>query len=170
MEGVARTGPDIVILKSNGQSVTPGMSMGLLGKDFGNKPGECGVVFITPVVAKTIIDAVKLILGGIPSLKNLKKMGAWEAAKAVKSALDQLKTVADFATDAVPTMTKTGVVVMWTQKGSGLGGNDLQDVNLGICPQKANCGWLPKPGILLPVCKTTGNGASMKILVIGKSC
>ena len=151
-------------------AVTPGLPLGVLGENFGNKPGECGVVFITPLVSKTVIDAVKLILGGVPSLKNLKSMGSWEAAKAIKSALDQLKALADFATDAVPTLTKSGVVVMWSQKGSGLGGSDLMDVNFGVCPKKANCGWLPKPGILLPVCRTTGNGPTFKVTVIGKSC
>lgn len=45
----------------------------------------------------------------------------------------------------------------------------MMDVSFGVCPKKANCGRLPKPGIPLPVRRTTGNGPTFKVTVIGKN-
>jgi hypothetical protein len=122
------------------------------------------VIFITPKVAKTVIDAVKLALGGIPSLGDLKSKGAWEAAKIVKEALDQAQAAAELAA-GVADLLVSGVVVMPTQPNSEFIGNEDGVYDFGVCPQNINCGILPKPGILWPVCTFSGKGQSLDVLV-----
>ncbi len=162
-------GPSITAMaRGSAVSVSPGYALTIMGANFGDKPGQCGVVFITPMVSKTIIDAVKLIVGGIPKLSDLKSKGAWEAAKAIKSGIDQLKAFVALTTDAIPQLAESGVVLMWSQSKSTFANPAF--IKLGVVPKKSNCGWLPKPGIMLPLCSHTGRGPSFTVTVIGKKC
>ncbi|MBM4344277.1 MAG: hypothetical protein FJ100_12985 [Deltaproteobacteria bacterium] len=164
----AAGGPSIIAISALGQGAVPGMSLKIAASNFGNNPGECSVLFITPLVAKTIVDAIKLAVGGIPSLKDLKSKSAWEAAKVIKEAVDKLKEAAEFA-GGLPDFAASGVVTMASQPGSTFD-NEFGVINLGVVPKKINCGIVPKPGILYPVCAYTGGGASFDLLVIQESC
>lgn len=161
-------GPSIDAIQALGQAAVPGLPLKILASNFGGKPGDCSVIFITPLVAKTIVDAVKLAVGGIPSLKDLKTKSAWEAAKVVKEAIDQVKATAELV-GGVPELAATGVVTMTAQPGSTFD-SEIGFINLGVVPNKINCGIVPKPRILYPYCTFTGSGTSFELLVIQEKC
>ena len=161
-------GPSITAVEAMGQAAIPGSPLKVLASNFGDKPGDCAVIFVTPLVAKNIVDAIKLAVGGIPSLKDLKSKSAWEAAKVVKEAVDKVKEVVEF-TGGLPDLAASGVVTMPSQAGSQFD-PDLAFIDLGVVPKKINCGIVPKPGILYPVCAFSGSGSSFQILVIQEKC
>ncbi len=161
-------GPSIIAIAAMGQGAIPGSSLKIAANNFGDKPGECSVIFITPLVAKNIVDAIKLAIGGVPSLKDLKSKSVWEAAKVIKEAIDKVKEVAEFA-GGLPDLATSGVVTMSSQPGSTFD-NDFGVIDLGVVPKKINCGIVPKPGILYPVCAYSGGGPSFELLVIQESC
>jgi len=161
-------GPSITAIYGMGQAVTPGLPMSILASGFGDQPGECSVIFLTPALSKTIVDGIKLAAGGIPKLKDLKSKSAWEAAKAIKSAIGQVKAAGALLTGGIPTMLENGIVLMPTQPGSNF--TDMGKIELGVVPKKANCGWVPQPGVLVPFCTFSGGGKSFSLLVIGKKC
>jgi hypothetical protein len=154
-------------------AVTPGMPLNVLANNFGTQPGECGVVFVTPAVSKAIVDGVKLIMGGVPSFKDLKSKGSWQAAKVIKSAIDQLKGFVTLGAVTIPSIAENGVVLMSSQPGSSFA-SEMAMIKLGTVPKKANCGsaiiQVPKPGFFIPYCRSTGRGPSYNVTVIGKKC
>ena len=163
--------PVIDLIVSLGQGVVPGNKLAIMGSDFGSKPGECGVIFLTPALSKGIIDSLKMAAQGMPSTQQLQSKSAWEAAKAVKSAIDQFVGTAKLLAGTPETMSN-GVVMMYSQPNSTFA--TPAQIELGTVPKKANCSSgpiaLPLNGVLIPICRDRGVGASMSVIVIGKKC
>jgi len=160
-------GPNVIGLMSGSATVIlDGSQLGVMGTGF-DSDGGCTAILVTPLVTGALMSGIKLAVGGIPSFKDLKGKDVWKAAKAVKDTIDGVQSLVKLAGKDMPEVAKKGVV---TYEGSLPGTSEPQFMELGKLPKGVNCGFLPQPALLYPICPTTGRGPVFKFTIMPGKC